>query len=69
MESASTHDVAGSSGVSHLNFKSFLEALSQKAIDIVVAARRVSRFPRPTTSAIVTQRAFQLLRCTAKVRI
>jgi hypothetical protein len=59
----------GSPGVSHLNIKSFLVALSSKATETVVAARRASLFLLRTTSAMVTQRAFQLFRCTARGRI
>ena len=59
----------GSPGVSHLNIKSFLEALSSKPMERAVAARSASRFLLRTTSAMVTQRAFQDLRCTARVRI
>ena len=59
----------GSPGVSHLNIKSFLVALSSKAMDTVVATRRDSLFLSRTTSAMVTQRAFQLLRSTGLERI
>ena len=59
----------GSPGVSHMNINSYLEALSSKAMETVVAARRASLFLLRTTSAMVTQRAFQLLRCTARERI
>lgn len=67
--SASRHDTLGIPGVSHLNTKSFLEALSSKAIDTVVANRKDSLYLSRTTSAMVTQRAIQFLRCTAKERI
>ena len=59
----------GSSGVSHLNTKSFLEVLSSKPMEMVVAARRASLFLLRNTSAMVTQSFFQLLRRTAKGRI
>ena len=49
----------GNPGVSHLNIKSVLEALSSKAMEMVVAARRASLFLLRTTSAMVTQSAFR----------
>ena len=67
--SASRHDTLGSPSVSHLNTKSFLEAWSSKVMDSVVATRRDSLFLSRTTSAMVTQKAFQLLRCTERERI
>ena len=67
--SASRHDLLGSPSVSHLDVKSFLEALSSKAMEMAVATRRASLFLLRTTSAMVTQRAYQLFRCAAKWRI
>ena len=52
----------GSPGASHLNIKSCLQSLSSKAMETAVAARSASRFLLRTTSAMVTQRAFQDLR-------